>query len=103
MKVRIVHRPEADAHIRSADSWWKENTARPELFIDEFDRFLDLIETNPDIGRPYKHRKISHVRRVLMPQAKYHIYYMRDPDVFEVILLAVWSAVRGRAPSIKKS
>jgi plasmid stabilization system protein ParE len=102
MTVRIVHRPEADVHIRTANEWWQANGTRPTAFLDELDRYLDLIESNPDIGRPYKHRRLAHTRRVLMPETKYHIYYLRDPEHNEVIILAVWSAVRGRAPSIRK-
>jgi len=38
-------------------------------------------------------------RRVLMPESRYHVYYrVAGPDHVRVV--AIWSAVRGRGPTL---
>ncbi|HKC83500.1 MAG TPA: hypothetical protein VKD46_05840, partial [bacterium] len=37
------------------------------------------------------------MRRLLLPGTRYHLYYVYDQEASECVILAVWSAVRGRA------
>lgn len=102
MSLRIRHRPEAERHVRRAHAWWNENReASPDLFISEFDDCLRLLEQTPDIGRPYKHRKIPGLRRILLIESRYHVYYVHMAASQEVLILAVWSALRSRPPPMR--
>jgi hypothetical protein len=39
------------------------------------------------------------IRRILLPKTRRHLYYCVDDD--GVLVLPVWGAVRGRAPSLR--
>ena len=99
MQVFIV--PEADAQIGEIDDWWRENrTAAPDLFAQELAAALALIETWPLVGRRRRHRGVPGLRRVLLRSTRYHLYYV-PVDEARLFVLAVWSAVRGRAPRLR--
>ena len=36
----------------------------------------------------------------LLPATRYHVYYVHELDRGQCIVLAVWSAVRGRGPLV---
>ncbi len=61
---------------------------------------LDLLSESPEAGRPCPRKKFPGLRRLLLPTTRYHLYYLYDPDRQEVLLLAIWSAVRGRGPKL---
>ncbi|HEX5054734.1 MAG TPA: type II toxin-antitoxin system RelE/ParE family toxin [Planctomycetota bacterium] len=100
MEVIVV--PTAEAQIREVDSWWREHrTAAPELFVQELAAALALIGSRPRIGRRRRHATIPGLRRVLLRSTRYHLYYV-PVDEHRIFVLAVWSAVRGRGPSMKR-
>ncbi len=69
------------------------------LFDEELRRALDQIRTAPQLGSAYEAMPGREHRRVLMPETRYHVYYrVVSPDHVRVV--AVWSAVRGRAPRL---
>jgi len=47
-------------------------------------------------------REIPGVRRILLSQSRYHVYYVHDEKRGEVLVLAIWSAVRGRGPRVRR-
>lgn len=52
----------------------------------------------PELGKIWKHPGITGIRRTLLRASRYHLYFkVIDEDV---VVLAIWSAVRGRGPSI---
>ena len=55
----------------------------------------------PQAAREYPHPTVPGVRRALLRASRYHVYYVLTDDV--VIVLAVWSAVRGAGPSLAGS
>jgi plasmid stabilization system protein ParE len=90
---------QADEHIRAIDEWWRQNrTASPDLFVNELADAFAMITAAPRLGRPYPSADIPDVRRVLMRATRYHVYFRIDGN--DVIVLAVWSALRGRGPSL---
>lgn len=100
MEVVVV--PDAEQQIRSIDGWWRENRlASPALFAEELAAAMELIATAPRIGRRRRHRKIPGLRRVLMRATRYHVYYAPSADGYRIYVLAVWSAMRGRGPSLR--
>ena len=50
-------------------------------------------------GAPYPHRKLRDVRRIVLQKTRYYLYYVIGAD--GVTVLAVWSALRGRAPRLR--
>jgi len=102
MTTDVLVRSEAESQIQAIATWWQENRpAAPDLFVDELAGGLDLLQTVPDLGKRYRHRKIRGLRRLLLAQSRYHIYYVHLADRNQVIVLAVWSAVRGRQPRLR--
>ena len=94
--------PQADEQAAHADGWWRENRqAAAAMFTDELVIALELLASTPEIGRRYRRAGIPGLRRLLMPGTSYHAYYVYDADADEVVVLAVWSAVRGRGPSLR--
>jgi plasmid stabilization system protein ParE len=92
---------EADQQILIADEWWISNRSSvPDLFARELADAFDRLRRLPKLGRPYRVRGASGVRRLYMPATRYHVYYLHDPDAHEVVVLAVWSAVRGKEPPL---
>ena len=97
MRVRTT--PEADGHIRAIDEWWTVNrAAAPDLFASELADCFALIGAAPEIGREWRHPTITGIRRILLRATRYHIYFKVMGE--DVVILAVWSAVRGRGPSL---
>jgi uncharacterized protein (TIGR04222 family) len=58
-----------------------------------------LVAAAPQLGRPYGATDVPGARRVLMRATRYHVYYVPEGEE-DVVVLAVWSAVRGRGPRL---
>jgi plasmid stabilization system protein ParE len=99
MKVAIHFSPQALAHVQAAHAWWKMNRpSAPRLLRDELAEALGLLRTAPKAGAPYPHRRLRDVRRIVLQSTRYYLYYVVDSE--GVTILAVWSALRGRAPRL---
>lgn len=97
--TRVRTTPEADGQGRVADDWWRANrSAAPGLFAQELEGVLALLAVAPAIGERHRVQGIPGLRRVLMRQSRYHVYYAFDDEADLVIVVAIWSAVRGRSP-----
>ena len=95
--MKIVLSPRARQSIARIDQWWVSNRhAAPDLFLDELRQALDLLGRTPQIGLRYRQKQ--DVRRLLLPNSSYHIYYEIKRDTVRV--LVVWSAVRARGPRV---
>lgn len=100
MTIRIVVTPEASDQARSIEAWWrKERTAAPNLFSEELASAIALLAGAPQAGRRYPHPTVASVRRILLRSTRYHVYYRIHQD--DVVILALWSAVRGSGPELK--
>ena len=100
MTARIVVAPEAEDQVRAIDSWWqRERPAAPGLFAEELAASFVLLSNAPLAGRRYPHPTVSEVRRVLLRSTRYHVYYRLHEN--DVVILAVWSGVRGSGPDLK--
>ncbi len=98
MKVRVLSRARVQA--RRARDWWRKNRpAAPALFEDELTAALRRIADNPEIGAPFHDPEVPGLRRVLLAASRYHLYYLYDPQERRALVLALWSAVRGRGRS----
>ena len=101
MTTSVRTTPEADLQALQAAAWWRANRpAAPDLFVQELAGAIDLLTRAPDVGRRYRGRGIPGLRRALLPMSRYHVYYVHDAEKSECLVLAVWSAVRGRGPHL---
>lgn len=100
MQVEIV--PDAELQIRTIDGWWRENRlAAPSLFTEELAAAIELVANAPRIGRRRRHPAVPGLRRVLLRATRYHLYYAPAEDGDRLFVLAVWSALRGKGPTIR--
>ena len=103
MKARIEVLPDAMKQIEQAAAWWREHRASaPALFGDELAAAFDLLEEQPDAGRPLPRRNFPRLRALLLPRTRYHLFYDHDTDAEFVLVRAVWSVVRGRRPRLRR-
>lgn len=101
MTVRLSIGDRAEVHVREIDRWWVANRpSAPNLFHDEFLASLGLLRSAPEIGQPQRHRRLHGLRRLSLPSTQYHVYYLHDPQDNDVLILAVWSALRGHRPPL---
>jgi plasmid stabilization system protein ParE len=100
--VEVVVVPDAERQIRAIDRWWRENrSAAAALFTEELAAALELIAGAPRIGRRRRHRGVPGMRRILLRATRYHLYYAPSDDGRRLFVLAVWSALRGKAPPLR--
>jgi len=91
--------PEAEGQVRAIDAWWRsERPQAPDLFIEELAEAFEMVRHFAGAGQRVPHGGVSGVRRVLLRASRFHVYYVEAAEHVEV--LAVWSAVRGRGPSL---
>jgi plasmid stabilization system protein ParE len=92
--------PQAESQIREIDDWWRRNrSAAPDLFLDELAAAFEILSHEPQIGRVYRLSPVPGVRRILLKETRYHLYYVPGED--EVRVLAVWHAQRGVGPPLR--
>ncbi len=103
MKAAVRTTAEADEQALAAENWWlSHRPAAPDLFTREFAGAFDRLRRLPNVGRLCRVRGVSGVRRLYLPATRYHVYYVHDVDAREVVVLAIWSAVRGKGPPLGK-
>ena len=96
---RVSFTPEAAGQARVADEWWRANRpASPSLFKAELDDAVSLVGRAAGAGRKYDSAALAGVRRLPLQRTRFHVYYIVRAD--EVIVVAVWSALRGHGPPL---
>jgi plasmid stabilization system protein ParE len=99
MSTPVQFSRQALAQVQVAHGWWRKNRPRaPRLLREELAEALRLLRTSSGAGAHYPHRRRSDVRRLVLPRTRYYLYYVEGSD--GVVVLAVWSALRGRAPPL---
>jgi plasmid stabilization system protein ParE len=96
--VKVVEFADAaKADVARIDAWWRANRrAAPDLFASELERVILALVDNPALGLHYQPR--PGVRRLLLRRTRYHLYFVEEVE--RVLVVAVWSAYRGRGPSL---
>jgi len=95
--VRIT--PAAETQAETFAQWWRENRpAAPEAVKQELQRAKDILVETPFVGSPYRRTRIPGVRRIAMNKTPYHVCYRVNEKLNEVVIMAVWSAMRKRGP-----
>ena len=99
---RILVTPLAKQQIKAAARWWRKNRpAAPLLFEQELTEVRDGLMATPTMGAPVALDPSLDVRRLLLRQTRYHLYYSVDAQRSLIYLRAVWHASRGSGPWIR--
>lgn len=102
MSTRIRVTVPAQRQAKRAMAWWKKNRpAAPNLLRQEIKDALDLLKASPEIGASYECEGIPSLRRRLLPRTRYHLYYVYDDKAAQIVVLALWSCLRGRDPPLR--
>lgn len=96
MKSSISGR--ARRELRRLDKWWRQNRDYKDVFINEFESMIKVLEDKPNIGRPYRTASGKDVLYVLMRKTRHHIFYVIKDDELEIV--SVWGAGRGHGPKV---
>ncbi len=92
----------AERQANTVDVWWRENRPKaPNLFMEELAGAITLLEAAPEVGIRYLPARSGRVRRLLLPRTRYHLYYTYDLPTDTVVIVSVWSSVRGRGPCLR--
>ena len=95
----VVLSPRASGHVDLIDAWWRIwRPAAPELFAVELSAGLERLAAAPMIGLVCAGPGRLPLRRMLLRQTRYNIYYMVRPRLHRVDVVAVWHASRGKGP-----
>jgi plasmid stabilization system protein ParE len=104
VSAKITVLPEARDQLGEADDWWRTHREKaPHLFAEEWAGALGVLALQPDAGRLFPLPHHRRLRVLLMPKTRYHIYYEHDASEGMVLVLGLWSAVRGRPPSLRRT
>ncbi len=99
MKVELSE--PAGLDIDRIDAWWRANRDDRNLFRDELLEALKHIEYTPKLGTSYETNELdTPVRYVILKKTKHQLYYTIEGDT--VWVLAIWSSVTGRPPSLRR-
>lgn len=98
MSRRILVSKRAHREIQNIDTWWVANRELSrDLFYQELSEAMDIVRRRPTLGQRYP-SQTGNVRRLLLRGTRYHLYYKALPG--KVLVLSVWSAIRGRGPKL---
>ena len=91
--MRTIHvARRAQKQIAAAARWWERNRNKaPDAFADDLAHAYELIAETPLIGVHVRSRR-GGLRKVLLPRARYYLYYREGPGIVEVT--ALWHASR---------
>jgi toxin ParE1/3/4 len=81
--------------LSAAAAWWRANRpAAPDLFDEEVERALTLIEAQPLVAQEALDSKLKGVRRIVLQGTRYLLYYRVREERSEVEVLRLWHASR---------
>ena len=90
--------PEAAAQAEAADRWWRQNRAgSADPFANELRSAVELVARAPG-GTTVPEPSSARGQACAAAPQRFHIYYVQQEDV--VVVVAVWSAVRGEGPPL---
>jgi plasmid stabilization system protein ParE len=91
----------ADREIVAARSWWRANRiAAPNALDAELRSTFRLLARHPRVGSLTRSTRTSGVRRVLLPNTRYLLYYRVSEQGRTIEILSFWHASRGSPPAL---
>lgn len=70
------------------------------MFLDELAAAERLLRGHPEAGIAYAAHRAGTVRRILLGDTKYHLYYRYRANHDELLVLSVWGAAREHGPKL---
>jgi plasmid stabilization system protein ParE len=87
--------------IKDAAEWWPSNRPKaPKAFLEELERALQLISSQPMIGARARNTKLIGVRRIHLARVHYYLYYRLTTESETIDVLALWHTSRGKTPPL---
>ncbi len=101
LRYSVFFTPRAAREIRQASRWWDENRpAAPEAFREALGLALELIANQPEVGAVAANTKLRRVRRILLSQVDYFLYYQVGRTSSTIAVVAVWHTRRYPNPGL---
>jgi hypothetical protein len=75
--VKVDFSDRALREMQRIDASWRKRASSPDVFLDELERTIELIETTGLLGAIYDVKAKHPVRRLLMKKSEYHVYLVR--------------------------
>lgn len=101
MSFRIKVAPEAMPLLEQANAWWNEHRpAARSRVANELFRIVSFLTDSPKSGRLHEKRGSNEVRCLRLRETPYYLYYIVDDDEREVLIVSLWSAMRGSGPPL---
>jgi hypothetical protein len=97
--VKVDFSDRALREMQRIDASWRKRASSPDVFLDELERTIELIETTGLLGAIYDVKAKHPVRRLLMKKSEYHVYLVRKSDDL-IVVVSIWSARRKRGPKL---
>ncbi len=98
-RFRVFLAPSARQQLLSAsDLWAAHHPHDPLVLVDEFDEAVRHLEVLPSLGIIAPGTSVANLRKILLIQSEYHMYYVVDDSQRVVEVLALWYARRGSSP-----
>jgi plasmid stabilization system protein ParE len=99
-RFRVHLLDKAEAHLEEINLWWRRHRREhPDLVVEEMREAIRALASFPEIGEVFRPRRS--VRRMLLRQSQYYVYYVVDHDAHEVQVLAIWHNARGKGPPLR--
>ncbi len=92
--------PEAEEHLLELEEWWDQSRKAAAHLSVELGQVLLLLTESPRLGRLYKKRGVFEARRIRIGKTPYHLYYSIEDESKEILVLALWSGIRGKGPPL---
>ncbi len=85
--------------MQRIDASWRKRASSPDVFLEELEETIELIETTEVLGPAYNAKAKRRVHRLLMEKSEYHLYLVRKSEEL-VVVVSLWSARRRRGPRL---
>lgn len=95
MIIRLTAR--ARREVLRQQAHWLEHGDSKLVLIEDLEEAFSLLASQPNIGEIFPSKRRATVRRLPLPRAHCHLYYVVRPDN-QIDVLALWSMRRGRTP-----
>lgn len=100
MTYSIVISPDAEDQLADLEAWWESNRPSAPKLSDELARVETILQENPRVAVVVSRRRGFDARRIRLGSSPYYLYFSIDEAKQEVLVLAVWSAMRRTGPDL---
>ena len=93
--MKVVFSKRSQRQFETAVAWWRANREKaPFLVEDEVGRAVKLLEGSAYAGAPGRDPRMKDVRRLVLRETRYLLYYRVHESRSTVEILRLWHAGR---------